>query len=50
MERAPSVFAARDHDGVSRLTQRVPELERMVERLTLELDVARKASDWQSSR
>jgi len=50
MERAPSVFATGDHGEVSRLAQRVAELEWMVGRLTLKLDVAKKASDWQSSR
>ncbi len=42
LERAPSVFATGDHGEVSRLTQRVAQLERMVGRLTLELDVAKK--------
>ena len=50
VERAPSVFATGDHGEVSRLAQRVAELERMAGRLTLELDVAKKASDWRSSR
>lgn len=50
LERAGRVFASGDHDEVSRLTQRVAQLERMVGRLTLELDVAKKASDWQNSR
>jgi transposase len=50
LERSASVFASGDHGEVSRLTQRVAQLERMVGRLTLELDVAKKASDWQNSR
>jgi transposase len=50
LERSASVFASGDHGEVSRLSQRVGELERMVGRLTLELDVAKKASDWRSSR
>jgi transposase len=42
LERLPSVFDGATGDG--RAAARVAELERLVGRLTLELDVAKKAS------
>jgi transposase len=42
LERVPSVFAAGERDGQE--AARVAELERLVGRLTLELEVAKKAS------
>lgn len=42
LERVPSVFAGEQRDGQGEA--RVAELERLVGRLTLELEVAKKAS------
>jgi transposase-like protein len=49
-ERGPQVFVAEDLSRWAEREQRVAELERVVGRLTLELEAAKKASAWQSSR
>jgi transposase len=43
VERAPEIFATERNRGDEQ--QRLAELERMVGRLTMELDAAKKASD-----
>jgi transposase-like protein len=43
VERAPEIFAAQRDRGDEQ--ERLAELERMVGRLTMELDAAKKASD-----
>lgn len=50
LERAPRAFIPGEQGVVSQQAQRIAELERMVGRLTLELDVVKKASEWRSSR
>lgn len=50
LERAPRVFALGESGEAARQAQRIAELERLVGRLTLELDVVKKASDWRSCR
>jgi transposase len=50
LERAPRAFAGSEPGETSRQAQRIAELERMVGRLTLELDVLKKASEWRTSR
>jgi transposase len=50
LERAPCAFAGSKPGETSRQAQRIAELERMVGRLTLELDVLKKASEWRTSR
>lgn len=49
LDRAPRVFAPAERGVVSQQAQRIAELERMVGRLTLELDVVKKAWEWRSS-
>jgi len=44
-EEAPRIFA-RKSDGISVEAQRIAELERLVGRLTLELDAAKKLSSY----
>jgi transposase-like protein len=48
-ERGPQIFA-QDGAGHSVEGDRIVELERMVGRLALELEAAKKASRWPSSR
>jgi len=43
LERAPEIFAIKPSRGDEQ--ERIAELERMVGRLTMELEVAKKASD-----
>jgi transposase len=43
LERAPEIFATQPSRGDEQ--ERIAELERMVGRLTMELEVAKKASD-----
>ena len=45
-ERAPKIFANSKGNGVSAEAQRIAELERLVGRLTLELDAAKKLSSY----
>ncbi len=49
-ERGPQVFVAEDLSQLAEREERVAELERVVGRLTLELEAAKKASAWQNSR
>jgi transposase len=48
-ERGPQIFA-QDGPVHSAERERIVELERMVGRLALELEAAKKASSWASSR
>ncbi len=45
-ERAPKIFANSKANGVSAEAQRIAALERLVGRLTLELDAAKKISSY----
>ena len=45
-ERAPEIFASSKSNGVSAEAQRTAELERLVGRLTLELDAAKILSSY----
>jgi transposase-like protein len=49
-ERGPQVFAADDHTRVAEQARRIAELERVIGRLTVELEAAKKASMWLTSR
>ena len=44
MQNAPAIFADKRHQGTDENTERVAELERLVGRLTMELEIAKKAS------
>jgi transposase len=44
MESAPQIFADKRRKGSDDSTERIAELERLVGRLTLELEIAKKAS------
>lgn len=50
LDGASRVFAAPERGECAQLQGRIAELERLVGRLTLELDVVKKASAWRSSR
>ena len=45
-EEAPKIFANNKSNGVSAEAQRIAELERLVGRLTLELDASKKLSGY----
>jgi transposase len=45
-EHAPKIFANSKGNGVSAEAQRIAELERLVGRLTLELDASKKLSSY----
>ncbi len=45
-EHAPKIFANSKSNGASAEAQRIGELERLVGRLTLELDAAKKLSSY----
>jgi transposase-like protein len=49
-ERGPRVFAADDQSQVAEQARRIAELERVIGRLTVELEAAKKASTWLRSR
>ena len=49
-ERGAQVFAASDQSMLAERDQRIAELERVIGRLTVELEAAKKASDWLRSR
>lgn len=49
-ERGPQVFVAGEEGAEPAQAQRIAELERLIGRLTVELDVAKKACGWLSSR
>ena len=50
MESAPQIFADKRHKGTDESVERVAELERLVGRLTMELEIAKKASGLLGSR
>ena len=47
-ERGPEVFAGNRHGNAGE--ERISELERVIGRLTVELEAAKKASNWLGSR
>ena len=49
-ERGPQVYVAEVLSQLAEREERIAELERMVGRLTLELEAAKKASSWPNSR
>lgn len=49
-EKGPQVFVAGERGAETSQTQRIAELERLIGRLTVELDAAKKVSSWLSSR
>lgn len=50
MESAPQIFTDKRHKGSDESTERVAELERLVGRLTMELEIAKKAWGLLGSR
>jgi len=48
-QEAPKIFAQKS-DGISAESQRIAELERLVGRLTLELEASKKISTYLTSR
>ena len=50
MERAPAIFADKRHKAIDETAERMAELERLVGRLTMELEIAKKASVLLGSR
>ena len=44
MESAPDIFVGKRHKGTDESAERIAELERLVGRLTMELEIAKKAS------
>ena len=50
MEHAPNIFADKRHQGSDEGAERFAELERLVGRLTMELEIAKKASGLLGSR
>lgn len=50
MESAPQIFADKRHKEKDESAERVAELERLVGRLTMELEIAKKASGLLGSR
>jgi transposase len=49
-EQGPAIFAAQDQSAVSERDRRIAELERVLGQVMMELQAAKKASDWLSSR
>ena len=49
-EHGPEVFAAQNQSALSERERRIAELERVIGQLTVELQAAKKASDWLNSR
>jgi len=49
-ERGPEIFAADDQSRMAEQAGRIAELERVIGRLTVELQAAKKASMWLTSR
>ena len=49
-ERGPQVFTGDEKAVWAAQERRIADLERLVGRLTMELDAAKKASDWLNSR
>ena len=51
LERAPEIFASGRDSEKERLSNEVADLERLVGKLTMQLEIAKKASSyWQSHR
>jgi len=50
MEAAPQIFADKRHQDHEANTERLADLERLVGRLTMELEIAKKASGLLGSR
>jgi transposase len=50
MQNAPNIFTDKRRQGTDESAERVAELERLVGRLSLELEIAKKASGLLSSR
>src|SRR5512145_363691 len=50
MENAPSIFADKRQKGTEQFLEQMAELERLVGRLTMELEIAKKASGLLGSR
>lgn len=50
LARGPQVYEKASGNGVGADQVRIAELERMIGRLTMELDVLKKVSHWRSSR
>ena len=50
VENAPNIFADKRHKGTDESTERVAELERLVGRWRMELEIAKKASGLLGSR
>jgi transposase-like protein len=50
MDSAPQIFTDKRHKGTDESNERVAELERLVGRLTMELEIAKKASGLLGSR
>jgi len=49
LERAPDMFRVGEAEGAHREQERIADLERLVGRLTLELDMAKKVFGYSSS-
>ena len=49
-ERAPQAFAGDDQSELAGRDRRIAELERMIGRLTMELEATKKVSIWLGSR
>lgn len=49
-EHGPEVFASQNRSALSEQERRIAELERVIGQLTVELQAAKKASDWLSFR
>lgn len=50
MENAPGIFTDKRHTATDESSERIAELERLVGRLSLELEIAKKASGLLGSR
>ena len=49
-KHGPEVFAAQNQSAEGERERRIAELERVIGQLTVELQAAKKASDWLNSR
>jgi transposase-like protein len=50
LERGPLVFASNDQSILAEKERQIAELERVIGRLTVELEASKKASSWLRSR
>lgn len=50
LERGPQVFASDDRSMLAEKERQIAELERVIGRLTVELEASKKASGWLGSR